>query len=393
MKGKNEKELYHDSGSVPISEEVLIEHGRPLMHHRSPEFSGIFSEVTKKLQRFMQTENDVFILTSSGTGAMEAAVTNAFSAGDRVLVVNVGNFGERFKKISETYGLDIVSLDYEWGVSADPEDIEKKLKEDTRIKGVMIQFSETSTGVLNDVATVGKIVKEHSAILIVDAISGIGASELKVDEWGLDIVCGGSQKAISAPTGISFVGVSNKAWNMIEKSNLPKFYFSLLAAKKYLDKNPPQTPWTPGISIIVAMNKALDMFFEEGRENVFERHRVNALAVQKACERLNLEMLVKDPANRGVSVTSIKVPEGIDGKQMTKTMRVKYGVTIAGGQGKLTGLIFRIGHLGYVGIFDILIAVSALEFALKEQNWKFELGAGVLEVEKVFLENNYMNKQ
>jgi aspartate aminotransferase-like enzyme len=380
-------------GPVPISEEVLIEHGRPLMHHRSPEFSEIFSEVTKKLKRFMQTENDVFILTSSGTGAMEAAVTNAFSTGDRVLVVNVGNFGERFKKISETYGLDVRSLDYEWGTSADPEDIKKILKEDASIKGVMIQFSETSTGVLNDVATVGKIVKEHSAILIVDAISGIGASELKVDEWGLDIVCGGSQKAISAPTGISFVGVSNKAWNMIEKSNLPKFYFSLLAAKKYLDKNPPQTPWTPGISIIVAMNKALDMFFEEGHENVFERHRVNALAVQKACEKLNLEMLVKDPANRGVSVTSIKVPEGIDGKQLTKTMRVKYGVTIAGGQGKLTGLIFRIGHLGYVGIFDVLIAISALEFALKEQNWKFELGVGVLEVEKVFLENNYMDKQ
>lgn len=379
-------------GPVPISNEVLIEHGRPLMHHRSPEFSKIFAEVTDKLKKFMQTTNDVFILTSSGTGAMEAAVTNTFSKGDKVLVVNAGNFGERFKKISTTFGLNVISLDYEWGQSAIPSDIKKALDENPDIKGVMIQQSETSTGILNNIESVGKIVKNYPAILIVDAISGIGASEIKVDEWGLDIVCGGSQKAISAPTGIAFISVSRKAWEMIEKSDIPKFYFSLNAAKKYADKNPPQTPWTPGISIIVAMNKALDMFFEEGREKVYERHRVNALAVQKACEKLCLEMLVSDPASRGVSVTSIKVPEGIDGKLLTKTMRIKYGVTVAGGQGKLQGLIFRIGHLGYVGIFDVLVAIAALEFALKEQGWKFELGTGTTEVQKIFFENNYMSE-
>lgn len=379
-------------GPVPISNEVLIEHGRPLMHHRSPEFSKIFAEVTDKLKKFMQTTNDVFILTSSGTGAMEAAVTNTFSKGDKVLVVNAGNFGERFKKISTTFGLNVISLDYEWGQSATPSDIKKALDENPDIKGVMIQQSETSTGILNNIESVGKIVKNYPAILIVDAISGIGASEIKVDEWGLDIVCGGSQKAISAPTGIAFISVSRKAWEMIEKSDIPKFYFSLNAAKKYADKNPPQTPWTPGISIIVAMNKALDMFFEEGREKVYERHRVNALAVQKACEKLCLEMLVSDTASRGVSVTSIKVPEGIDGKLLTKTMRIKYGVTVAGGQGKLQGLIFRIGHLGYVGIFDVLVAIAALEFALKEQGWKFELGTGTTEVQKIFFENNYMSE-
>jgi serine---pyruvate transaminase len=379
-------------GPVPIASEVLIEHGRQLMHHRSPEFSKIFTDVTDKLKKFMQTENHVFVLTSSGTGAMEAAVTNAFSAGDRVLVASVGNFGERFKKISSTYGLVVSSLDYEWGEAVEPEDIREALDKDPGIKGVMLQLSETSTGVFNDIKAVGEIVKDYPAILIVDAISGIGASELKVDEWNLDIVCGGSQKAISAPTGIAFVSVSSKAWQMIEKSNLPKFYFDLTAARKYVEKNPPQTPWTPGISIIVAMAKALEMFFEEGSEKVFERHRVNALAVQRACEKLGLELLVKDPARRGVSVTSIKVPEGIDGKQLTKTMRLKYGVTIAGGQGKLTGLIFRIGHLGYVGIFDVLTAISALEFALKEQGWNFELGTGINEVEKVFWENNYMEE-
>jgi len=377
-------------GPVPIAQEVLAEHGRPLMHHRSPEFSKVFSELTEKLKKFMQTGNNVFVLTSSGTGAMEAAVTNTFCRGDKVLIASVGNFGERFKKISATFGLEVIALDYEWGSAVNPGDIKKALDKDPGIKGVMLQQSETSTGVLNDIEAVGKIVKDYPAILIVDAISGIGASELKVDDWNLDIVCGGSQKAISAPTGIAFLSVSKKAWAMIEKSDLPRFYFCLHAAKKAADKNPPQTAWTPGISIIVAMNKALDMFFEEGRENVYKRHRINALAVQKACEKLGLEMLVKNPSERGVSVTSIKVPDGIDGKLLTKTMRIKYGVTIAGGQGKLTGLIFRIGHLGYVGIFDVIIALAALEFALKEQGYEFELGAAVTEAQRVFFDNNYM---
>jgi len=377
-------------GPVPIAQEVLAEHGRPLMHHRSPEFSMVFSELTEKLKKFMQTGNNVFVLTSSGTGAMEAAVTNTFCRGDKVLIASVGNFGERFKKISATFGLEVIALDYEWGSAVNPGDIKKALDKDPGIKGVMLQQSETSTGVLNDIEAVGKIVKDYPAILIVDAISGVGASELKADDWNLDIVCGGSQKAISAPTGIAFLSVSKKAWAMIEKSDLPRFYFCLHAAKKAADKNPPQTAWTPGISIIVAMNKALDMFFDEGRENVYKRHRVNALAVQKACEKLGLEMLVKNPSERGVSVTSIKVPDGIDGKLLTKTMRKKYGVTIAGGQGKLTGLIFRIGHLGYVGIFDVIIALAALEFALKEQGYEFELGAAVTEAQRVFFDNNYM---
>jgi len=379
-------------GPVPISNEVLIEHGRPLLHHRSPEFSKIFIDVTEKLKKFMQTENDIFILTSSGTGAMEAAVTNTFSAGDKVLVASTGNFGERFKKICTKFGLNVIAIDYEWGEAANPDDIKKAMEENQDIKGVMIQHSETSTGIINDIESVGSIVKDYPAVLVVDAISGIGASELKVDEWHLDIVCGGSQKALSAPTGIAFISISPKAWKKIEVSNLPRFYFDLLSAKKYSEKTPPQTPWTPGISIIVAMAKALDMFFDEGREKVYERHRINALAVQKACEKLGLELLVKNPEVRGVSVTSIKIPDGIDGKLLTKTMRVKYGVTVAGGQGKLQSLIFRIGHLGYVGIFDVLTVISALEFALKEQNDNFELGAGILEVEKVFWENNYMSQ-
>jgi len=377
-------------GPTPISEDVLIEHGKPLMHHRSPEFSEIFTAVTEKLQRFLNTKNDVFVLTSSGTGAMETAVTNVFSKGDKVLVVNIGNFGERFKKISKEFGLELDSIDYEWGKTADPEEVKKFLETNPDTKGVMIQMSETSTGALNDIKSFGNILKDHDAVLIVDAISGLGATEFKTDDWNVDVVCGGSQKALSSPTGIAFISVSEKAWAMIESSDIPRFYFDLRTAKKYLDNKPPQTPWTPGISIIVAMNKALDMYFEEGEENVFKRHRVLAMASQSACERLGLKMLVEEPEKRGCSVTAVWVPEGIDGALMTKTMRVKYGVTIAGGQGKLKGKIFRIGHLGYVGIFDLVVAITALEFALKEQGYSFEMGSGVKEAMKVFYENNYL---
>lgn len=378
-------------GPTPISEEVLMEHARPLMHHRSPEFSKIFTEVTEKLKKLFKTTNDLFILTSSGTGGMEAGVTNFFSRGEKVLVINVGNFGERFKKISSKFGLEVISLDYEWGEAANPEDVKKALDDDPDIKGVMVQFSETSTGIINDIKAIADIVKNSSAIIIADVISGLGASDVRTDEWGLDVVIGGSQKGLSAPTGVAFISVSEKAWKLNEKSDIPRFYFDLAAARNYSQKTPPQTPWTPGISIIVAMNKALDMVFEEGLENVFKRHRVLALATQKAIEKIGLQLLVKDEAKRGFSVTSIIVPEGIDAKELTKIMRVKYGVTIAGGQGKLTGKIIRIGHLGYVGIFDILVAISALEITLQELSYKLEIGSGISEAERIFVENNYLN--
>ena len=377
-------------GPTPISEDVLVEHGRPLMHHRSPEFSKIFSETTDKLKKLLKTENDVFILTSSGTGAMEAAITNSFCIGDKVLVVNIGNFGERFKKISSGFGLEVISLDYEWGEAADPEDIRKILDEEKAVKGVMAQFSETSTAALNDVRAMGKIVRDHPAIFIVDAISGLAASDFDTDGWNIDIVIGGSQKGLSAPTGIAFVSISGKAWKAIEVSDISRFYFDLKAAKASLQKN--QTPWTPGISIIVAMNKALDLLFEEGLENVFERHRILAMATREAAIALGLELLVAEPGQRGFSVTAIKVPEGIDGKELTRIMRVKYGVTIAGGQGKMAGKIIRIGHLGYVGMFDVITAISALEMTLADLGYKFETGAGLTAAQKVFSENNYLDK-
>jgi aspartate aminotransferase-like enzyme len=285
--------------------------------------------------------------------------------------------------------LDVIALDYEWGDSVDPEDIKKALDDNKDVKGVMLQQSETSTGAINDIEKVGSILKGHEAILIVDAISGLGASDLRTDEWGLDIVIGGSQKAISAPTGLSFISVSPKAWKMIERSDLPRFYFDLNEAKKASSTNPPQTPWTPGISIIVAMNKALDMIFEEGIENVFKRHKALALATQNAAEAIGLSLL-SEKESRGFSVTSICMPKEINAKELEKIMRLKYGVTVAPGQGKLAGSILRIGHLGYFGMFDTIIAIAALEMALVDLGFKFNVGSGVAAAQKTFIENNYL---
>ena len=321
---------------------------------------------------------------------METAITNSLRVGDKVLVVNIGNFGERFKKISSTFGLEVISLDYEWGEAADPVDIKEILDKEKDIKGVMAQFSETSTGALNDIMQMGRIIKDYPAIFIVDAISGLAASEFNTDAWNIDIVIGGSQKGLSAPTGLAFVSISENAWKAIETSNIPKFYFGLKAAKAALQKN--QTPWTPGISIIVAMNKALDLLFDEGLENVFERHKVLARATQEAASALGLKLLVAEPDQRGFSVTAIKVPEGIDGKELTKIMRIRYGVTIAGGQGRMAGKIIRIGHLGYVGMFDIITAISALEMTLAGLGHKFDAGAGIIAAQKVFNKNNYLDK-
>jgi serine---pyruvate transaminase len=378
-------------GPTAISEDVLIEHGRPLIHHRSPEFGNIFSEVLEKLKKLYRTNNDVFVLTSSGTGAMEAAVTNSFKKGDRVLVASSGKFGERFKEVSEEFGLEVIHLDYTWGSAVNPGDIRERLESDNKIMAVMVTHSETSTGVINNIESIGDIVKDYPAILIVDAITGLVTTDLETDRWHLDMVIGGSQKGISAPTGVAFISVSDKAWKLIEQSDLPRYYFDLKAARKAMQKNPPQTPWTPGISIIMAINKALDILFEEGMEKAFERHRAMANACWVGAEALGLELLVADEDSRGFSTTAIKVPENIDGKELVKMMRVKYGVTITGGQGKLAGKIIRIGHLGYVGMFDIIIAFSALEMALSDLGFKFKTGAALSAVQEVFMHNNYFN--
>lgn len=375
-------------GPTPVPAETLLAMARPMTHHRNPEFSAAFMNAIDNLKYIFETEkSDVLLFASSGTGVMESAIANCFCAGDTVIVSRNGKFGERQKQICEAYGLNIIDLAYEWESVISPEDIEAALKDQTAagitVRGVIVTQSETSTGVLNDVEAVGAIVANYpETVLIVDSITGIGAVECKTDAWGLDIVMTGSQKGLMLPPGLAALTVSPKAWEARKRSTLPKFYFDWNKYKKSL--NAKTTPFTPAVSLINGLNESLNMIAEEGIENTIARHAILAEAVRRGVEALGLK-LYAPPEGRGNAVTPVWVPEGVDGKVLFKTMHYKYGVTIAGGQDNLNGKIIRIGHLGYVGPFDIITVLSALEMSLAEQGYDFEHGAAIREAEAVFM--------
>ncbi|MDI6799914.1 MAG: alanine--glyoxylate aminotransferase family protein [Actinomycetota bacterium] len=375
-------------GPTPVPAEVLLAQAKPMIHHRAPYYSKVFTSVLDGLKYVFQTDNDVLIFSSSGTGAMESAVVNLFSQGDKVIVVNTGNFGERFAKISKAYGLEVTELAYEWGEKANPDDIRKSLANDPDIKGVFVTHSETSTGIVNDIKVIGDMVKDTKAALIVDTVSGLGALEFRTDAWHVDVAVCGSQKALMAPPGLAFAAVSEKAWAMVEKSTLPKFYFSYEKSLAALKKDTPQNPFTPPVSLVLALDEALKMIKAEGLDNIIKRHSILGKAARAGVKALGLEFFgaCDDTSN---AVTAIKAPEGINSKEIVKIMREKYGLTIAGGQGKVTGLIFRLGHLGYYDRFDIITTLSGIEMTLKELAYKFEQGAGITAAEKVFLENDF----
>lgn len=370
-------------GPTPVPAEVLLAQAQPIIHHRTAEFSQILENVVADLKYVFQTKNNVLIFASSGTGAMESAVVNLFSPGDKVIVCSNGKFGDRFVKLTEAYGLNVIKLEYEWDQVVKPEDIEAKLAADKSIKGVFVVQSETSTGVLNDVKTIGQIVKEYPAVLVVDSITGIGAVDCQTDAWHLDVVMTGSQKGLMLPPGLACVSVSEKAWQLVGASKLPKFYFSWEKAKKSLEKS--TTPFTPPVSLIIGLGEALKLMREEGLENIIKRHALLAEAARQGSEALGLKLFAP-PEGRGNAVTPVWVPEGIDGKALVKMMSNKYGITIAGGQDHLAGKIFRIGHLGYFDRFDILTTIAGLEMCLAELGYKFKPGSGVEAAEKVFLE-------
>lgn len=382
------KDYLMTPGPTPIPPRVLLTQARPIIHHRTEEYTEIFVAVLKGLKYVMQTDSDVILFASSGTGAMEASVANLFSPGDTVIVTSNGKFGQRFTQISQAYGLNVISLEYEWNKVVDPRDIKTALAENEQVKGVFVTQSETSTGILNDVKAIGEIVKDTQAVLIVDSITGIGAVECKTDEWNLDIVMTGSQKGLMLPPGLAAVSVSPKAWEMAKNSTLPKFYFSFDKAKKAMDKASPQNPFTPPVSLIVGLGESLAMIEEEGLENVIKRHEILALAVRKGVENIGLALWAP-PEGRGNAVTPVVVPEGVDGKALVKKMAAEYGVTIAGGQDHLSGKIFRIGHLGYFDRFDIITTLSALEMVLHDLGYKFELGDCVKAAEQVFMEHKF----
>ncbi len=369
-------------GPTPLPPEICESLARPIIHHRTPQFQAVLKEAHEGLKYIFQTQNEVFILTSSGTGGMESAVINFLSPGDTVITVEAGKFGERWTEICRAYGINCEVLKVEWGKSVEPKDIETKLKSAKgKIKAVFATLCETSTGTAPDIRAIGEVVKAEQAILVVDAISGLGAIDLQTDKWNCDVVVSGSQKGLMLPPGLGFISVSPKAWKLAESSKCPKYYFDLKTAKKAYAST--DTPWTPAIGLIIALNEAIKLIRAEGLEKTFAWHAKMAEAVRAAVKALGLELFA--PTAFSDVVTAVKVPAGIDGEKLVKTMRDIHGVTIAGGQSEMKGKIFRFAHMGYIGEYDIIAGLSCLEKVLSQMGYKFELGAGVSAAEKVFL--------
>ena len=361
-------------GPTPVPAEILLSMAAPIIHHRSPDFLPVLDSAKKGLQWLYQTKNDVLILSSTGTGGMVGAVNNFFNQGDEVLVVNGGKFGERWTKICQAYGLKVEEIVVEWGYAVKPEEVEERLKKNKNLKGVFVQATETSTGVYHDIQMLSSIVRKYEdTLFVVDAISALVAHDLRTDEWGIDIMVGGSQKGVMLPPGIAFVSVSEKAWKKAETSKIPKFYFNFKKERENLAKN--QTNFTSPVTLIIGLNAGLKMLQAEGLENVFKRHERLAHATRKAVQAIGLALYPKEsPAN---SVTAIMTPPGIDGQAVYKNLREKYGITTAGGQDKAKGKIFRIAHLGYSDRFDIITAIAGIEMVLKGMGYPVTLGTGV----------------
>jgi aspartate aminotransferase-like enzyme len=361
-------------GPTPVPAEILLSMAAPIIHHRSPDFLPVLDSAKKGLQWLYQTKNDVLILSSTGTGGMVGAVNNFFNQGDEVLVVNGGKFGERWTKICQAYGLKVEEIVVEWGYAVKPAEVEERLKKNKNLKGVFVQATETSTGVYHDIQTLSSIVRKYEdTLFVVDAISALVAHDLRTDEWGIDIMVGGSQKGVMLPPGIAFVSVSEKAWKKAETSKIPKFYFNFKKERENLAKN--QTNFTSPVTLIIGLNAGLKMLQAEGLENIFKRHERLAHATRKAVQAIGLDLYPKEsPAN---SVTAIMTPPGIDGQAVYKNLREKYGITAAGGQDKAKGKIFRIAHLGYSDRFDIITAIAGIEMVLKGMGYPVMLGTGV----------------
>jgi serine---pyruvate transaminase len=368
-------------GPTPIPPEVSAAGALPIIHHRTPEFGEVFTRVNENLKRVFLTENDIFTYAASGTGAFEGAIQNLFSPGDKVLVVNNGNFGNRWVKMSKAFGLTVIELGYDWGVKADNGEVAGTLSRDPEIKAAICVLSETSTGTVNDIEGFARATK--GVVSIVDAVSGLGACPLRTDEWGVDVVVAGSQKALMTPPGLGFVSVSEKAMRAHEESTMPRYYFDWTAAKKAYAKTPPQTAWTPAVSVIIQLDVALQQLLDEGVENVFERHVLLGRAARAGIKGMGLGLFGPDE-DLNSAVTAAWVPEGVDGKQFVKMLFREHGIQVAGGQGPMEGRIFRIGHCGYFDAYDIIATIAAAELALESLGRPVELGRGVGAAQRVF---------
>jgi aspartate aminotransferase-like enzyme len=371
-------------GPTTVPESILANAARPIPHHRTPQFKELFLEVAKKLQWLFQTKEPVLTLTCSGSGAMEAAIVNLFKPGQTVVVINGGKFGERWVALAKKFGLTVVEFKPAADGALDLAQLEKTMVAHADLAGLLWQASETSTGLQLPTQALCQLAQRHSAapLTVVDAITALGVTDLPMDAWGMDVLITGSQKALMIPPGLAFMALSKRAWARADAIDNPRFYFDLKKERKSQEKG--QTAWTPAISLILAVREALTMLEAEGLKNTFHRHDLAARATRAAAQALGLELY--SPAAPSAAVTALHVPAPIaDGKAIPKLMRDKWGVFIAGGQDQLEGKIIRLSHLGYMGAFDVLTGVSALELALWELGYRnFEFGAAAGAVLKTY---------
>jgi serine---pyruvate transaminase len=376
------KEILLTPGPSQVPPQVAAAGAVPIIHHRTKEFMEVFKRLVEGMKKVYGTQGDAFILGSSGTGAMETCVVNALSPGDRVVVGVTGKFGERFAQMCKAWGVEVVELVREWGHIVTPKELSDTLSKEKNIKAVFITHSETSTGIMHPIDKLGPIVDEYGALFIVDSVSALAGLEMRMDDWKVDMVASGSQKALMLPPGLSFVGVrGEKAWKAIESSTIPKFYFDLKKYKKSMAKSG-DTPFTIPVSLCLSLDESLKMLFEEGLESVYDRHKKMSAATQAGCKALGLNLFSD---HLSYVETVFTVPEGIDGGKLVKVMTDKYGARVSGGQEPYKGKIVRIAHMGYVTHHDVLIAMTSLEMALTDMGFKCELGAGTKAAEEVFL--------
>ena len=371
-------------GPTPVPSEVLLAMAKPIIHHRTPAYEALFIEVRAALKKLFQTSAEVLPLACSGTGAMEAAVVSTLSAGDRVVVVRAGKFGDRWVDLAKVYGLDVIDLAAPFGHTVDAGRLAEALKSHPDVKAVLVQHSETSTGVLHDVRSYAAVTKPHDAILVVDAVSSLGIADLPMDAWNIDVVVSGSQKGLMLPPGLGFCALSEKAWRKSQTSTLPKFYFSLADELKYVVKN--EVRFTPAVSIVVGLLEALRMMETEGLANVFKRHDRLARATRAGVEALGLELFAK--ATPSPAVTAVAAPRGLDSEKVVAAYSQSQNITIAGGQGEMKGKLFRLGHMGYAAEFDVINALAALEQVLADIGQPVDFGSSVRAAQKIFAEKS-----
>ncbi len=374
-------------GPTPIPDRVRRSMADPPIYHRGPEFPALLRGVVHGLKRVFPSDDELFVLSSSGTGAMEAAVVNTLSSGDRVLVAQAGLFGARWAEICRTYGIEVEALDFPWGAPIEADAIQRRLEKDAGVRAVLTTQSETSTGALHDIEAIGEVVRRTDALLIVDGVSSVGAHPLPTNAWGVDVGVTASQKGLMTPPGLGMITMGARAFEASKRSDLSKYYLDLNRYRQALSEG--RGPATLPVTLLPGLASALDMIFEEGLEAVWERHARHANAVRAAACALGLSLLAERPSN---ALTAIALPEGLDGAALVDGLRHRHGVITGGGVGRLKGRLIRISNLGYVDDVDILTAVSALEMGLKEESWTFRAGSGVGAAEVVLAGNTGSEK-